>query len=105
MQPSQSLSERLSEMIHNHKGEADARAARAERRAKYWLTGLAVCTRVAKLREYIGKINEADVKFLRYDPNIDEATHNLHALAQELVALANALEAGEEAERLEAKRA
>ena len=105
MEVSEPMRQRLNEMVHNHKGEADARAARAERRAKYWLTGLAVCTRVAKLREYIGKINAADVKFLRYDPNIHEATHNLHALAQELLTLANALEAGEEVEQLEAKRA
>lgn len=70
--------------------------AAAHRRARYWLTGLAIVARAAKLREYVGKLTRADVEFLRGDPNIGEAIHNLHALAGELSALARALGQREE---------
>jgi hypothetical protein len=87
------LSPQLNEMIRDVVSEAEAVEA-AHRRARYWLTGLAIVARCAKLREYIGKLTRADVEFLRGDPNIGEAIHNLHALAGELTALAEALSVG-----------
>lgn len=92
MQLSPQLNERLQEVI----SEAEAVEAAADRRARYWLTGLAIVARAAKLREYVGKLTRADVEFLRGDPNIGEAIHNLHALAGELSALARALGQREE---------
>jgi hypothetical protein len=85
------LSDHLSEAVRDLVSEAEANEARAYRRTRYWLTGLAICARVTKLREYIAKINRADVEFLRTDRNVGEAIGNLHALAAELTALAHAL--------------
>lgn len=84
--------DRLAEIVRDLGSEARANEARSDRRARYWLTGLAICARVTKLREYIAKINRADIEFLRTDRNIGEAIGNLHALAAELTALAVALE-------------
>ena len=92
VQFSSQFDERLQEII----SEAEAVEARAHRRARYWLTGLAIVARATKLREYIGKLTRADVEFLRGDPNIGEAIHNLHALSAELSALASALGQREE---------
>lgn len=65
--------------------------AQSYRRARYWLTGLAIKTRAVKLREYIGKITEADIAFLRRDANIAEAVSDLRKLSSELLAFADAL--------------
>lgn len=92
MQLSPEFNERIREVV----SEAEAVEAAAHRRARYWLTGLAIVARCAKLREYIGKLTRADVEFLRADPNIGEAIYNLHALAGELTALAVALAQREE---------
>ena len=72
-------------------GEARANERRSLRRARYWLTALAVCTRVAKLREYVSKVSQYDIEFLATDPQIGEAIANMQALARELNGLAAAL--------------
>jgi hypothetical protein len=86
------LPQHLTEAVRDLVSDAEANEVRAYRRTRYWLTGLAICARVTKLREYVGKINKADVEFLRTDRNIGEAIGNLHTLAAELTALAVALE-------------
>lgn len=77
--------------IEAETNEVGAIERRNQRQARYWLTGLAIKSRAAKLREYIGKITEADIKFLRHDPNIGEAVDDLLKLAGELEAFAAAL--------------
>jgi hypothetical protein len=88
--PQVGLTPSILKRLHDLAGEAEAMERRRPRRAR--LTGIAICARATKLREYIGKINEADIKLLRHDPIIGEAISNLTALAGELCALASALE-------------
>jgi hypothetical protein len=63
---------------------ADAR----ERRARYWMTNLAVLKRTSAMREYIGKINREDIKFLRAAPHSAEAIEGLRKLSREAAELA-----------------
>jgi hypothetical protein len=93
----QPLSPALAEFLEPLISEAEANEARSQRRARYWLTGLAISARALKLREYIGKINKADVQFLRTDPNITETVNDLHALAREAKELAWVLSGREDA--------
>jgi hypothetical protein len=89
----------IMERFHNN-SEAKTTSRWADRRARYWLTGLAIKARTVKLREYIGKITEADVTFLRHDPNIAEAVSELRNLAAELSAFADLLNPDPEELRL-----
>ena len=73
---------------------------RAERRAKHWLTGFAIMTKAVLLRKYIGKITDADIAFLRHDPNIAEAEGVLRKLSAELLAFAERLNLDHEELRL-----
>ena len=73
---------------------------RAERRAKHWLTGFAIMTKAVLLRKYIGKITDADIAFLRHDPNIAEAEGVLRKLSAELVQFAERLNLDHEELRL-----
>jgi len=75
--------------------EDAALAAANERRARYWMTPLAVLKRVAAMREYIGKINREDIKFLRAAPHSAEAIEGLRKLAREASELAFKLADGE----------
>jgi hypothetical protein len=77
--------------VQNWIGEARATERRSLRRARYWMTALAVCTRVTKLREYADKITQEEVEWLACDPQIGEAIANMQALARELNLLAAAL--------------
>jgi hypothetical protein len=52
----QTMSEYLNASVRDLVSEAAANEAHAYRRGKYWLTGLAICARVTKLRDYISKI-------------------------------------------------
>jgi hypothetical protein len=78
------IQERLDDLV----GEVEANEVRSHRRARYWLTNLAICARATKLREYVGKIDEADIKFLKTAPNVNEAIADLHALSHEARELA-----------------
>ena len=59
------LSPMMQELLDAELSEAAALAAINERRARYWMTNLAVSKKVAAMREYIGKINREDIEFLR----------------------------------------
>jgi len=72
--------------------EKRAEEARLQRKARHWLTGLAIKARIAKQREYFGRMTEADIAFLRRDPNIAEAVSDLRRLSGELKSLADRLE-------------
>jgi acyl-homoserine lactone acylase PvdQ len=85
------LAAQASEKVQNWIGEARANERRSLRRARYWMTALAVCTRVTKLREYADKITQEEVEWLAADPQIGEAIANMQALARELNGLAAAL--------------
>ena len=89
----------IMERLHNN-SEARAISHWADRRARYWLTGLAIKARCAKLREYIGKITGADITFLKHDPNIVETVEDLRRLAGELQEFADLLEPDVEETRL-----
>jgi hypothetical protein len=89
----------IMERLHSNT-EAKAISRWADRRARYWLTGLAIKARAAKLREYIGKITTADIDFLRHDPNIAEASEDLMRLSWELREFAEALSPDPEEVRL-----
>jgi hypothetical protein len=89
----------IMDRFHNDT-EAKAIARRAERRTRYWLTALAIKTRAAKLREYVGKITADDIEFLRRDPNIVETVEDLIRLSGELGDLAKALSPDPEEVRL-----
>ena len=54
-----------------------------ERRARYWLTNLAVQKKVAVTREYIGKINREDIKYLRKASHSTETIDVLKRLSRE----------------------
>ena len=86
------LPQPIADIIRDLASEAAANEARSDRRARYWLTGIAICAKATKLRDYIAKINRADVEFLRTDEECRQAIGNLHALAAELTTLAVALE-------------
>jgi hypothetical protein len=85
------LAAQATEKVQGWIGEARAIERRSIRRAKYWLTALAVCTRVTKLREYADRITQDDLEWLAADPQIGEAIANMRALARELNLLAAAL--------------
>jgi hypothetical protein len=87
--PQVGLTPSILKRLHDLASEVEAMERRSPRRAR--LTGIAICARATKLREYIGKINEADIELIRHDPIIGEAISNLTALAGELCALASAL--------------
>ena len=97
------ISEALREKLWELGSEGRANEAHNYRRSRYWLTGLAIKTRATKLREYLGKITEADVEFLRGDPNIAEAAEELRRLAKELFVVAEALTPDEEEAKLLAR--
>jgi hypothetical protein len=80
----------ITEVVEQLRSAHAADEQRSHRRARYWLTGLAIKTRVVKLREYLNKMTEADIVFLRHDPNIGEAEGELRKLAAELLRLADA---------------
>jgi hypothetical protein len=63
------LGDDTAEFVEGLIGEADAVEAGAQRRAKWWLTNIALCSNVTKLRRYVEKINKADIRFLRTAPN------------------------------------
>jgi hypothetical protein len=86
----------IMEQLDDLAGEIAANEVRSERRARYWLTNLAVVARATKLREYVGKINAADIKFLKTAPNVNDAISNLHALSRELKELAWKLSTNDE---------
>jgi hypothetical protein len=65
----------------------------ARRRGKYWLNGLAIKQRATKLRDYLGRINDEDVEFLRRDPQIAEAADELRRLSWEANTVAGMLKA------------
>ena len=44
--------------------------------------------KVLGFRDYVGRINKADVEYLQRDPNINEAIADLHALSHEVRELA-----------------
>ena len=94
------LSEMGREKLRDRISELRADEARNYRRSRYWLTGLAIKTKAVRLREYISKINEADLDFLRHDPNIEEAVEEIRKLADELLAVADALNLDPEELRL-----
>jgi hypothetical protein len=85
------LAAQASQKVHGWIGEARANRRRSYRRARQWLTALAVCTRVAKLREYANKITPEDIEWLAADPQIGEAIRDMQALGRELFLLAAAL--------------
>jgi hypothetical protein len=93
----------LPESFYEIASERNAEEARRERRAKHWLTGLGIKARVAKLREYFGRMNEADIAYLRRDGKIAEAVSDLRRLSSELATLADALEPDPEEQRLLAR--
>jgi hypothetical protein len=82
------LSPEVQEMFDAALSEAAALQVINERRARYWMTNLAVKKRAMVLREYIGKINREDIKFLRKAPHAAEAIDELRKLAREVEALA-----------------
>lgn len=92
--------QKVMEMILDIGSEARANEASAQRRAKYWLTGLAIKNRATKLRGYIGRISDEDIKFLRRDPNSVEAVEDLIKLSVELRQFAVALKPDPEEVRL-----
>ena len=97
------ISEALREKILELGSEGRANEERNYRRSRYWLTGLAIKTRATKLREYLGKITEADVDFLRGDPNAAEAVEELRRLGKEAFVVAEALTPDEEEAKLLAR--
>jgi hypothetical protein len=78
----------IQEMLDAELSEAAAIAAINNRRAKYWMTNLALVNRVAALRRYIEKINREDIEFLRKGPNSAEAIAALKGLSREAAELA-----------------
>jgi hypothetical protein len=52
------------------------------------MTNLAVLKRTSAMREYIGKINREDIKFLRAAPHSAEAIDGLRKLVREASELA-----------------
>jgi hypothetical protein len=72
--------------------EQQANERRSLRRARWWLTALAVVSRITKLREYAHKITQYDIDFLASDPQVGEAITAMRALAEEMDTLAEALE-------------
>ena len=72
--------------------EHRANERRSLRRARWWLTALAVVSRITKLREYAHKITQYDIEFLAGDPQVGEAITAMRALAEEMDTLAEALE-------------
>jgi len=53
------------QIVEQLRGERIAQEERAERRAKHWLTRLAIKTKAVLLRKYIGKISDTDIAHLR----------------------------------------
>ena len=65
-------------------------------RSRYWLTALRIRAKVLGFRDYVGRINKADVEYLQRDPNINEAIADLHALSREAKELAWKLSTNDE---------
>jgi hypothetical protein len=86
----------LPELFYEGASERQAEEARLQRKARHWLTGLAIKAHIAKLREYFGRMTEADIQFLRHDANIAEAVSDMRRLARELSDLAEKLEPNSE---------
>jgi hypothetical protein len=82
------LPQSIQDLLDAELSEAEALAAINERRARYWMTNLAVSKKVAAMREYIGKINREDIKFLRKAPHSTEAIDDLRRLSREAAELA-----------------
>jgi hypothetical protein len=80
--------EAFEEMFDAEMSEAAALQAINERRARYWLTNLAVQKRVAAMREYLGKINAEDIKYLHKASHATETIDVLKRLSREAGALA-----------------
>jgi hypothetical protein len=89
MQPMETeLPKQIIDWMNAELSEEAALTLMNERRARYWMTNLAVLKRVTAIREYLGKINKEDIKFLRVTPNSAEAIAGLKALAREAEELA-----------------
>jgi hypothetical protein len=82
----------LPELFYERASERQAEEARLQRKARHWLTGLAIKAHIVKLREYFGRMTEADIEFLRHDANIEEAVSDMRRLSRELSDLADKLE-------------
>lgn len=82
------LSPMMQDLLDAELSEAAALHAMNERRARYWMTNLAVQKRVAAVREYIGKINREDIKFLRKASHSTETIDVLKRLSREAAELA-----------------
>jgi len=61
------------------------------RTARPWLTALGIKARTVRLREYIGKMTDADIAHLQRDRDIAEAEGDLRLLAREALQFADAL--------------
>jgi hypothetical protein len=82
------MSQAFLDMIDAELSETEALTVMNERRARYWMTNLAVLKRVSAMREYIGKINREDIKFLRAAPHSADAIDGLRKLVREASELA-----------------
>jgi hypothetical protein len=82
------LPQSIQDMLDAELSEAEALAAINERRARYWMTNLAVQKRVAAMREYIGKVRPEDIKFLRKAAHSTETIDVLKRLSREAADLA-----------------
>jgi hypothetical protein len=82
------MSQAFLDLMDAQLSETEALTAINERRARYWMTNLAVVKRVAAMREYIGKINREDIKFLRAAPHSSDAIDGLRKLVREASELA-----------------
>ena len=61
----EALGDTTADFVEGLISEAEAMEGAAQRRARYWLTNLAICARVTKLTEYVEKIDKNDIRFLR----------------------------------------
>jgi hypothetical protein len=86
------LPEAIAERVEGLISERRANERRNLRRVRWWLTALAVVSRITKLREYAHKVTQYDIEFLAGDPQVGEAISAMRALAEEMDTLAEALE-------------
>ena len=82
------MSQAFLDIMDAQLSETEALTVMNERRARYWMTNLAVLKRVSAMREYIGKINREDIKFLRAAPHSADAIDGLRKLVREASELA-----------------
>ena len=82
------MSQAFLDIMDAELSETEALTAINDRRARYWMTNLAVVKRTSAMREYIGKINREDIKFLRAAPHSAEAIDGLRKLVREASELA-----------------